>query len=44
MYLGRSCSKRPQYQKPTMHIVSREIPYKLFLFRGGMTLAILQKK
>ena len=26
-----------------MHIASREIPYKLFLFRARMTLAILQK-
>jgi len=26
-----------------MHVISREIPYKLFLFRAGKTLAILQK-
>ena len=26
-----------------MHVISREIPYKLYLFRAGMTLTILQK-
>ena len=27
-----------------MHIISREIPYKLFLFRAGMTLHLAEKR